>query len=99
MGCTYVKEFDFGTKGADGKVRYATGGRVKTPKVEALDRRELTATPNARRESTLTSRKVEGSVRRALPVAPQQPLVAMKKGGPAKCSCGGAAPASSKPRR
>ena len=28
MGCKYVKEFDFGTKGKDGSVKYAMGGKV-----------------------------------------------------------------------
>ena len=28
MGCKYVKEFDFGTKGKDGSVKYSMGGKV-----------------------------------------------------------------------
>lgn len=28
MGCKYVKDFDFGSKGADGTVKYAGGGKV-----------------------------------------------------------------------
>lgn len=31
MGCTYVKDFDFGTKGSDGRVKYASGGKVQAP--------------------------------------------------------------------
>lgn len=167
MGCTYVKEFDFGTKKADGgAVKYAKGGKVQTPgfkgqtmiadksslgikdnknpgikgskpvapnlptlklakggavhedvamdkknmakavhkhekalhkgepltklakggkvpKVEAMDKREMAVTPTMRRESAMTSRKVEAPMRKMVPVASREPMLAMKKGGKA----------------
>lgn len=173
MGCTYVKEFDFGTKGKDGAVKYCSGGAVKkyakggevhadvamdkkmvkaavhkhekamhkgepltklakggkvqapgfvgqtmikddsklgikgnknpgikgskpvapdlptlklakggkVPRVEAMDKREVAATPTMRRESAMASRKVEAPARRSVPVAPREPMLAMKCGG------------------
>lgn len=177
MGCTYVKEFDFGTKGKDGAVKYAMGGKVagyaqggkvhadvaadkamvktavhkhekamhkgepltklarggkveapgfkgqnmhrddsklgikdnknpgikgtkpvapdlptlklakggaaKMPRVEAMDKREMAATPTMRRESAMTSRKVQAPVRKGVPVASREPMLAMKSGGKA----------------
>ncbi len=167
MGCTYVKEFDFGTKKSDGgAVKYAMGGKVQTPgfkgqamiadksslgikgnknpgikgskpvapnlptlklakggavhedvamdkknmakavhkhekalhkgepltklakggkvpKVEAMDKREMAVTPTMRRESAMTSRKVEAPMRKMVPVASREPMLAMKKGGKA----------------
>jgi hypothetical protein len=193
MGCKYVKEFDFGTKGKDGSVKYAMGGKVsgkgyakggacyaeggkvhsdvamdkkvvakavhkhekamhkgepltklakggkveapgfvgqtmlkdtsklgikgnknpgikgskpvapdlptlklakggKVARVEAMDKREMAATPTMRREAMETRRKVEGPARRMVPVAPKEPMLAMKSGGKvAKMMCGGKA--------
>lgn len=177
MGCKYVKDFDFGTKGKDGTVKYAMGGKVhsdaamdkkvvakavhkhekamhkgepltklakggkveapgfkgnpmlkdtsklgikgnknpgikgskpvapdlptlklakggaaKMPRVEAMDKREMAATPTMRREAMETHRKVEGPARRMVPVAPKEPMLAMKSGGKvAKMMCGGKA--------
>jgi len=124
MGCTYVKEFDFGGKKAPtgkasgGAAKYAEGGKVhsdaamdkktvktavhkhekamhkgepltklakggKVPKVEAMDKREMAVTPTMRRESAMTSRKVQAPARRSVPVASREPMLAMKKGGKA----------------
>ena len=81
MGCKYVKEFDFGTKGKDGSVKYAMGGKVQAPRVEAMDKREMAATPTMRRESAMASRKVQTPARRGVPVAAREPMIAMKVGG------------------
>lgn len=177
MGCTYVKEFDFGTKKPnDGAVKYAMGGKVKTPgfkgqnmhpdnstlgikgnknpgikgskpvapnlptlklakggacksayaeggkvhsdvamdkksmakavhkhekalhkgepmtklakggkvpRVEAMEKREMAETPSMRRESAMSSRKVQAPVRKMVPVASREPMLAMKSGGKA----------------
>lgn len=126
MGCTYVKEFDFGGKKAPaakahgGVAKYAKGGKVhsdaamdknmvktavhkheksmhkgepltklakggKAPvsRVEAMDKREMAATPTMRRESAMASRKVQAPPRRSVPVASREPMLAMKKGGKA----------------
>ena len=127
MGCTYVKDFDYGTKGKDGTVKYAMGGKVQAPgfkgqnmhrdnstlgikgnknpgikpggkpvapdlptlklarggapRVEAMDKREMAATPTMRRESAMTSRKVQAPARRGVPVAAREPMIGMKTGG------------------
>ena len=81
MGCTYVKDFDYGTKGKDGTVKYAMGGKVQAPRVEAMDKREMAMTPTMRRESAMASRKVQTPARRGVPVAAREPMVAMKTGG------------------
>lgn len=126
MGCTYVKEFDFGgkkspavAKACGGAVKkYAAGGKVhsdaamdkkmvktavhkhekamhkgepmtklakggKVPRVEAMEKREMAQTPSMRREAAMTSRKVQAPVRKMVPVAPREPMLAMKKGGKA----------------
>lgn len=126
MGCTYVKEFDFGgkkapaAKAAGGVAKYAKGGKVhsdaamdkkvvktavhkhekamhkgepltklakggKAPmsRVEAMEKREMAATPTMRRESAMASRKVQAPARRSVPVASREPMLAMKKGGKA----------------
>ena len=136
MGCKYVKEFDFGTKGKDGSVKYSMGGKVggyakggackgyaeggkvhsdvamdkkivkeavhkheksmhkgepltklakggqaKMPRMEAMDKREMAMTTTMRREAAMTSRKVEAPARKMVPVAPREPMLAMKSGG------------------
>lgn len=176
MGCTYVKEFDFGTKKAEGgAVKYAMGGKVQTPgfkgqtmiadksslgikgnknpgikgskpvapnlptlklakggevhsdaamdkkamkvavhkhekalhkgepltklakggkvpRVEAMEKREMAETPSMRRESAMASHKVQAPARKMVPVAPREPMLAMKSGGKvAKMMCGGKA--------
>jgi hypothetical protein len=175
MGCTYVKEFDFGKKSAGGAVKYAKGGAVespgfkgptmiadksklgisgnknpgikgskpvapnlptlklakggsvhsdaamdkkvmakavhkhekalhkgepltklakggKVPKIEAMDKREMAVTPTMRRDAMMASRKVEAPARRSVPVAPREPMLAMKSGGKvSKMMCGGKA--------
>lgn len=167
MGCKYVKEFDFGTKKAEGgAVKYAKGGAVKgpgfkgptmiadksslgikgnknpgikgskpvapdlptlklakggkvhddaamdkkavktavhkhekamhkgepltklakggkVPRVEAMEKREMAQTPSMRRESAMSSRKVQAPMRKMVPVASREPMLAMKKGGKA----------------
>jgi hypothetical protein len=148
MGCTYVKEFDFGTKGKDGSVKYCGGGAVKkyadggsvkadmkqdkamvkaavhkhekamhkgepltklakggkVPEVRSMAKREMMATPTmekrevVRRESVRAPAAPEGMIRdnsklgirgnknpgiarKSVPVAPNQPMLALKKGG------------------
>jgi hypothetical protein len=161
MGCTYVKEFDFGKKASDNKSAYAKGGKVqnpgmladksklgisgnknpgikgskpvapnlptlklakggnvhedvamdkkamkvavhkhekslhkgepltklakggKAPRVEAMEKREMAETPSMRRESAMSSRKVQAPARKMVPVSPREPMLAMKKGGKA----------------
>jgi hypothetical protein len=61
--------------------KLAKGGKV--PKIEAMDKREMAVTPTMRRESAMTSRKVQAPPRRSVPVASREPMLAMKKGGKA----------------
>jgi hypothetical protein len=70
--------------------KLAKGGKV--PKIEAMDKREMAATPTMRREAIETRRKVEAPARRSVPVAPKEPMLAMKSGGKvSKMMCGGKA--------
>lgn len=156
MGCKYVKEFDFGTKGADGTVKYSMGGKVagyakggyakggscsgyaeggkvakaevkaavhkhekamhkgepltklarggKVPEITAMTRREIKATPTMEKKETVSRQSVKapaapegmirdgsrlgirgnknpGIARKSVPVAPSEPMIALKKGG------------------
>jgi hypothetical protein len=73
-------------------LKLAKGGQAKMPRMEAMDKREMAATPTMRREAMETRRKVEGPARRMVPVAPKEPMLAMKSGGKvAKMMCGGKA--------
>jgi hypothetical protein len=61
--------------------KLAKGGMAKAPRVEAVEKREMTVTPGMRRDAMMNSRKVEAPARRSVPVAPKGPLLAMKSGG------------------
>jgi hypothetical protein len=105
MGCTYVKEFDFGKKSSDmsnakpAKPAYARGGKViekatgeKYPSRKAMVKHEAEETPRMQREELIQRSKVVAPARRSVPVAPTGPLIALKKGGAASCmACGGKA--------
>jgi hypothetical protein len=70
--------------------KLARGGKV--PKIEAMDKREMAVTPTMRRDAMMASRKVEAPARRSVPVAPREPMLAMKSGGKvSKMMCGGKA--------
>lgn len=68
-------------------LKLAKGGQAKMPRMEAMDKREMAATPTMRREAMMTSRKVEAPsgqrpARRSVPVAPAEPMIGgMKTGG------------------
>jgi hypothetical protein len=77
MGCTYVKEFDFGTKKPnDGAVKYAMGGKVKTPGFKGqsmhLDNSKLGIKDNK-----------NPGIKGSKPVAPNLPTLKLAKGGAA----------------
>lgn len=61
--------------------KLAKGGKV--PRVEVMDKREMAMTPTMRRESAMSSRKVQAPARKMVPVSPREPMLAMKKGGKA----------------
>lgn len=63
--------------------KLAKGGKAPMSRVEAMDKREMAATPTMRRESAMASRKVQAPARRSVPVASREPMLAMKKGGKA----------------
>lgn len=95
MACTYVDEFDFGPQKTHvsaycrgGPVKKAKGGPVtekktgeRYPSREAMVKHEAKETPRMQREELVQRSKVVTPTRRAVPVAPQGPLLAMKKGG------------------
>lgn len=100
MGCTYVKDFDFGPSKVavkaycrGGPVKKAKGGVVekttgeKYPSRKAMVKHEKEETPQMQREELLQRVAVKAPARRAVPVAPASPLLAMKKGGKASCGC------------
>lgn len=62
-------------------LKLAKGGQAKMPRMEAMDKREMAATPTMRREAMETRRKVEAPMRKMVPVAPREPMLAMKTGG------------------
>lgn len=95
MGCTYVKEFDFGKSNSAPKAKpaYARGGKVtekatgeKYPSRKAMIKHEAEETPRMKREELIERSKVVAPARRSVPVAPPGPMIALKKGGMA---CGG----------
>jgi Family of unknown function (DUF6496) len=93
MSVTYVKNFDFKKTAGDmskAKHAYAKGGPVtekatgeKYPSREAMVKHESKETPRMQREELVERAKVVAP-RRGVPVAPNEPLIALKKGGPAK---------------
>jgi hypothetical protein len=62
-------------------LKLAKGGMAKMPRMEAMDKREMAMTPTMRREASMMSRKVEAPSRKMVPVAPREPMLAMKTGG------------------
>lgn len=97
MGCTYVKDFDFGPDKIQVKAHartYAKGGKVveKTTGENYLSRKamvkhEKEETPRMQREEFLQRVAVKTPARRSVPVAPSAPIIALKKGGKVGCSC------------
>ena len=83
MGCKYVKEFDFGTKGKDGSVKYCGGGAVKKyadgGKVQAPGFKGQTMIKDT------SSLGIKGNknpgVKGSKPVAPDLPTLKLAKGG------------------
>jgi Family of unknown function (DUF6496) len=94
MSCTYCKEFDFSKTAGDmskAKQAFAKGGPVtekatgeKYPSREAMIKHESKETPRMQREELVERSKVVAPARKGVPVAPREPLIALKKGGPAK---------------
>ena len=74
MGCTYVKEFDFGSKGKDGTVKYAKGGAVKAPGFKGQ-------TMIADKSSLGIKGNKNPGVKGSKPVAPNLPTLKLAKGG------------------
>jgi hypothetical protein len=74
MGCTYVKDFDFGTKGKDGSVKYAKGGAVKAPGFKG-------PTMIADKSSLGIKDNKNPGVKGSKPVAPNLPTLKLAKGG------------------
>lgn len=97
MGCTYVKEFDFGGKKAPaakahgGSVKkYAEGGKVHSD--AAMDKKAMKSAVHKHEKALhkgepLTKLakggKAMAPARRSVPVASREPMLAMKKGGKA----------------
>jgi len=74
MGCKYVKEFDFGTKGKDGAVKYAQGGKVQAPGFKGQTMIKDTSSLG------IKGNKNPG-VKGSKPVAPNLPTLKLAKGG------------------
>ena len=80
MGCTYVKEFDFGTKKADGgAVKYAKGGSCDMGYAKG-------GMVQGGMRSDKSSLGIKGNknpgVKGSKPVAPNLPTLKLAKGGP-----------------
>ena len=93
MGCTYVKEFDFGPAKTQVKA-YARGGKVVEkatgetyPSRRAMVKHEKEETPRMQREEILQRVAVKAPARRSVPTAPVAPMIALKKGGKVGCGC------------
>lgn len=93
MGCTYVKEFDFGTKGKDGAVKYAKGGAVKYEKGGSCDsgyaKGGKVQAPGFKGQTMIADKSSLGikdnknpGVKGSKPVAPNLPTLKLAKGGP-----------------
>jgi hypothetical protein len=90
-----VKDFNFGSAGKTvglchgGMAKpkaYAKGGKVM-PKRETMMKRETTQTPTMERQAVMEEAVVRAPARRAVPVAAREPMIALKKGGPAMKKC------------
>lgn len=94
MAVKYVKDFEFPSSGTTQVAAYCRGGPVKKagggavekaarekyPSRKAMLRHEAEETPRMQREELVQ----RAQVRKSVPVAPREPLLAMKKGGAAK---------------
>jgi hypothetical protein len=87
MAKTAVHKHEKALHKGEPMTKLAKGGKV--PKMETMDKREMAMTPNMRRDAMMASRKVEAPMRRSVPVAPREPMIAMKHGGMAKMAMGG----------
>jgi hypothetical protein len=75
MGCTYVKEFDFGTKKSEGgAVKYAKGGSVKGPGFKG-------PTMIADKSALGIKGNKNPGIKGSKPVAPNLPTLKLAKGG------------------
>jgi len=74
MGCTYVKEFDFGKKSAGGAVKYAKGGAVESPGFKG-------PTMIADKSKLGISGNKNPGIKGSKPVAPNLPTLKLAKGG------------------
>lgn len=94
MSCTYCKDFDFKKTAGDmskAKQAYAKGGTVtekatgeRYSSKEAMVKHESKETPRMQREELVERTKIVAPKRRSVPVAPVEPLIALKKGGHVK---------------
>ena len=66
--------------------KLAKGGKVMT-KRETMMKRETTQTPTMERQAVMEEAVVRAPARRAVPVASREPMIALKKGGPAMKKC------------
>lgn len=74
MGCTYVKEFDFGKKSSDGTVKYSKGGSVKAPGFKG-------GTMLSDKSKLGISGNKNPGIKGPKPVAPNLPTLKLAKGG------------------
>jgi hypothetical protein len=74
MGCTYVKEFDFGKKSAGGAVKYAKGGAVESSGFKG-------PTMIADKSKLGISGNKNPGIKGSKPVAPNLPTLKLAKGG------------------
>jgi hypothetical protein len=75
MGCTYVKEFDFGTKkSSGGAAKYAKGGKVESPGFKGQNMHPDNS------KLGIKDNKNPG-IKGSKPVAPNLPTLKLAKGG------------------
>ena len=74
MGCTYVKEFDFGKKASDNKSNYAKGGKVESPGFKGQNMHPDNS------KLGIKGNKNPG-IKGSKPVAPNLPTLKLAKGG------------------
>ena len=74
MGCTYVKEFDFGKKASDNKSNYAKGGKVESPGFKGQNMHPDNS------KLGIKGNKNPG-IKGPKPVAPNLPTLKLAKGG------------------
>jgi hypothetical protein len=74
MGCTYVKEFDFGKKASDNKSNYAKGGKVESPGFKGQNMHPDNS------KLGIKGNKNPG-IKGSKPVAPNLPTLKLAEGG------------------